>query len=158
MSEKGWEREFEALFSDTVPKPDPGQSSGSRAALLRDTSLLERLSAAMRDEAQRPRVLNALLTGSAIGEVVAVIALIVVLYRFFPSPFGDAGFLLTSAIFGGMTLLLLFVQWQLARRLIQVEQLARRQREQLGQAVVAIQRYREELERADELIRTQEQE
>ena len=156
MSEKMKEHRLEALFSDSPPEPDPSREPGSEGGALDDAALLESLAVPPESEEKHPRTLNIFLAGSIIGEAVAVAALIVVLYRSFPHPLRDVRFLITSASFAGMTLVLLFVQWQLAKRLAQVEHLVRKRNQQLRQAVPAIQRYQKAVKLANLAIRRQE--
>ena len=55
-----------------------------------------------------------------------------------------------------MSLFLLFVQWQLAKRLFSVERLVRRRNVQLGKAVTVVQGYQKEIGRAAQAARDEQ--
>jgi len=154
MSSEKWERQLEALFSDSAPEPDPDQAAmaapqrppESRAPreALPGAPVLEQAPPRAEDEAGHPPILDVLLPLVVIGEAATVLVLIATLYLSSPSPLQSAQSLLAAATFVGMTLVLLFVQWLLARRLAQVESLIRKRNRQLRQAAAAIQRYKQQ--------------
>jgi hypothetical protein len=155
MSSEKWERQLEALFSDSAPEPDPDQAAMAApqrppeyrapGEALPGAPNLEHVALPAEDEAGHLRLLDVLLPLAVIGEAATVVILMVILYRSSPSPLRSSQSLFAAATFVGMTLVLLFVQWLLARRLAQVERLMRKRNRQLGQAVAAIQRYQQQL-------------
>jgi len=153
MSDERSERQFEALFSDFAPEPDPGRWDRAGEASASGVPLLEQLAAPSERELRRVRTLKTLLGVGVIGEGAAVLTLIAALYRSSPDPLRDTQLLLTSAAFVCMALVLLFVQWQLASRLFQAEQgLTERQR-QLDKVLTAMRRYQGDFELAAHVTR-----
>jgi hypothetical protein len=150
MSEEGWDRQLEALFSSSVPAGDPDQGPALADLQLERGVDLERLIMPPELDTTRPTTLNALLAVSMVGEALAVVVLIFTLFRIVPRPLPDARLYFASIAFVGVTLVLLFVQWQLAKRLAQIEGLTNKRNQQLGQAVATIQRYRQELRLANQ--------
>jgi hypothetical protein len=156
MSNEKWERQLEALFSDSAPEPDPDPAATAapqrppeyRAPreALPGSPVLEHTAPRTEVDAGHAPILDVLLPLVVIGEAVAVLVLIVALYLSSPSPLQGGPSLLAAATFVGMTLVLLFVQWLLARRLIQVESLVRKRNRQLTQAATTIQRYKQQSE------------
>jgi hypothetical protein len=154
MSSEKWERQLEALFSDSAPEPDPDQAAMASPQrppeyrtpreALPTAPAPEQAPARTEDDAGHPPILDVLLPLVVIGEAVAVLVLIVTLYLSSPSPLQSGQSLLAAATFVGMTLVLLFVQWLLARRLVQVEHLIRKRNRQLTQAAATLQRYKQQ--------------
>ena len=155
MSSEKWERQLEALFSVSAPTPAPDQAAQSaRQPVTADVAPLGMPSSIpVRERAvptagggiNRRQLLDLLLPIGVVGEAAAVIALVVMVYRSAPASLRGSQFLFAAVIFVGMTLLLLFVQWLLARRLVDVERLVQKRNRQLGQAVAAVQRYQQQL-------------
>jgi hypothetical protein len=147
MSDERSDRQFEALFSDFAPEPDP------RLREQTGVPLLEQLAAPSEREMRRLRTLKTLLAVGVIGEGAAVMTLVFTLYRSIPAPADDSQLLLTSAAFVCMGLVLLFVQWQLASRLFQAEQGVRERQRQLDKVLTEIRRSRGEFELAAHVTR-----
>lgn len=162
MSEEEWEGRLEGLFSGSVPKRDPSPSAQSAAVRPGETRTsseapsLEGVTVSPDHGATHPDLLNLILAASLGGEAVAVIALVVVLYRNTPREIRGAQTFFAAAAFVVMSLFLLFVQWQLAKRLFSVERLVRRRNVQLNKAVTVVQGYQKELGRATQAVRDEQ--
>ena len=153
MSDEKSDRQFEALFSDFAPEPDPLPKGRTGQGSPNGVTLLEQMAAPSQREVKRLRTLKTLLAVGVVGEGAAVLTLIGALYRSSPDPLHDSQFLLTSAAFVCMAMVLLFVQWQLASRLFRAEQGVRERQRQLDKVLTEIRRYQGGFELAAHVTR-----